>query len=55
MTFAQYKPRYKQLKERKSFKDHKTKNFEKFFDRKLLAPNWSGLECPNLAKTFINL
>ena len=50
-----YKPRYKQLKERKTFKDHKTKNFENFFNKKVLAANWPGLERPNLAKMFINL
>ena len=57
MTFKQYKPRYKhkQLKERKTFKDHKTKNSEKFFDKMVLPPNWPGLERPNLANIFINL
>ena len=55
MTFKQYKPRYKQIKERKTFKDHKTKHFKKFFDKNVLAPNWPGLERPNLAKMLINL
>ena len=55
MTFKQYKPRCKQLKEGKAFKDHKSKTFEKIFDKKVPAPNWQGLEYPNLAKIFINL
>ena len=36
----EYKLRYKRLKERKSFKDHKTKNPEKIFNKKVVAP-WS--------------
>ena len=39
------------VKERKTYKGHKIK----FFDKKVLAPNWPRLERPNFAKIFINL
>ena len=50
MTFKQYKLRYKQLKDRKTFKDPEAKNFEKVLDKKVLASNLPGLERPNLQK-----
>ena len=51
-TFKKYKPRYKQLKERKTFKDHKTNNFETFFDKKYFS---SKLARPRTSKFSKNI
>ena len=43
------------MKERKTFKEHEAKNFEKVLDKKVLASNLPGVERPNVAEIFINL